>query len=164
MNPAILRTFFNLLESIAMALGQTTRLDEALQTIDSFTGCLAQKLSAPKKCSSNIRLSAFFNSATKTAIHAKSKPFRFDLYKAKSRKRHSAGSTTPYACVISAHCSMSDFLHHLYRHRTFHNFRICMDILESHVRIMKPLLVTLLDLVGHSAKLSSETIHDLDHL
>lgn len=78
---------------------------------------------------------------------------------------HGGGATTVTMLVWYQHTVLCRiFLHHLHRHGTFHNFRICMDILESHVRIMKPLLVTLLDLVGHSAKLSSETIHDLDHL
>ena len=65
-------TFFTLLESIARALGQTARLDEALQaidSIDSLTGCEKVKRYQTPKRSSNIRLSAFFNSATKTATH-----------------------------------------------------------------------------------------------
>ena len=39
-----------------------------------------------------------------------------------------------------------------------------MDIFESHVRIMESLLIPLLDFLGHTPKLSPETIHDLDHL
>lgn len=108
-------TFFNLLESIARALGQTARLDEALQaidSIDSLTGCEKVKRYQTPKRSSNIRLSAFFNSATKTATHAK-KTNHLGLICTKqnnenpcSRRRSDYGN---YACVISAHCSMSDF-------------------------------------------------------
>ena len=51
-----------------------------------------------------------------------------------------------------------------HRHWAFHNLGISMDIFESHVRIMESLLIPLLDFLGHTPKLSPETIHDLDHL